>query len=68
MSKLSADQKKPFQDRIDAKTAELDKEKQVIEAASQNSDTQTDSSSGAGTSNNTNNDGTNDSNDNIDIK
>lgn len=82
VSKLPDDQKKSFQDRIDAKTAELDKEKQAIAAASQNSDTQTDSSSGAGTSNNTNsnsntnnttnnntdNDGTNGSNDNADIK
>lgn len=49
VNKLDSDQRQAFQDRIDAETAKLDKEKQAIDAASQNPITQTQSDNNSGT-------------------
>ncbi|MFL0267814.1 transglycosylase domain-containing protein [Candidatus Clostridium radicumherbarum] len=59
VNKISDDQKQSLQNRINAKTAELNQEKQAIDAASQSSvpSTQTGNNSGTDTNNNVNNNG-----------
>lgn len=64
VNKLPDDQKKTYQDRINAKTAELNLERQAIDAASQNQVPQTNSNGGTGTNNTNNDSNSNDDNNN----